>query len=149
MNSFNNTSNSPTSTAVTLLVVSVVQFLVPFLLSASNVALPAIGRDLNASAVQLSLAVTVLILGNAMFLLPAGRFADIYGRKKIFIAGTVILAIATLALGLISSIRIFLYLRFLQGIGCAMIIVTSFAILTAVFPPERRGRALGITVSMV
>lgn len=149
MNSFNNTPTSLSSPTATLVIVSVVQFLVPFQMSAVNIALPAIGRDLNASAVQLSLTVTALVLADAMFLLPFGRFSDIYGRKKIFITGTVILGIATLALGLINSIRIFLFLRFLQGVGCAMILVTSVAILTAVFPPERRGRALGITVSMV
>jgi EmrB/QacA subfamily drug resistance transporter len=118
-------------------------------MSAVGVALPAIGRDLNASAVQLSLTITTLVLADAMFLLPVGRFADIYGRKKIFITGTIILGIATLALGLINSISIFLLLRFFQGVGSAMILVTSVAILTAVFPPQRRGRALGITVAMV
>lgn len=149
MNNLNPTAAGKTSPTVTLVVVSVVQFLVPFQMSAVNVALPAIGRDLNASAVQLSLTITALVLADAMFLLPVGRFADIYGRKKIFICGTIILGVATLVLGLINSIRIFLFFRFLQGIGCAMILVTSIAILTAVFPPQRRGRALGITVSMV
>lgn len=149
MNRFDTTPTSLSSPTATLVIVSVVQFLVPFQMSAVNIALPTIGRDLNASAVQLSLTVTALVLADAMFLLPLGRFSDIYGRKKVFILGTVILGIATLALGLINSMRIFLFLRFLQGIGCAMILVTSVAILTAVFPPERRGRALGITVSMV
>jgi EmrB/QacA subfamily drug resistance transporter len=140
---------SAASPTVTLWVVSTVQFLVPFLMSAIGVALPVIGRDLNASAVQLGLIQTVMVLGTAAILLPVGRFADIYGRKRIFIIGVIILAISTLALGLISSIRIFMIFRFVQGIGSAMILATSIAILTAVYPPERRGRAMGIIVAMV
>lgn len=144
MNNFKDVS--PT---VTLLIVSTVQFVVPFITSAMNVALPTIGRDLNASAVQLGLMVTVQVLAMAVFLLPAGRFADIYGRKKVFILGTATLAISTLGIGLISSIQFFLILRFIQGLGCAMIFSTSIAILTAVIPSERRGWALGISASMV
>ena len=140
---------SAASPTVTLWVVSTVQFLVPFLMSAIGVALPAIGRDLNASAVQLGLIQTVMVLGTSAILLPVGRFADIYGRKRVFIIGVIILAISTLALGVISSIRIFLILRFVQGVGGAMILATSIAILTAVYPPERRGRAMGVIVSMV
>ena len=137
------------SPTVTLLVVSMVQFLVPFLMSAIGVALPAIGRELNASAVQLSLIITILVLANAAVLLPIGRFADIHGRKKVFITGTIVLALSTVALGFIKSINIFLFLRFMQGVGSAMILATSIAILTAVFPPERRGRAMGVIVSAV
>ena len=137
------------SPTVTLVIVAAVQFLVPFLFSSINVALPVIGRELNASAVQLGLIITVLALANTAVLLPVGRFADIYGRKRIFIIGTVILAISTLALGMAHSINIFIALRFVQGVGSAMIIATSFAILTTVFPPQRRGRAMGIVVAMV
>lgn len=140
---------SAASPTVTLWVVSTVQFLVPFLMSAIGVALPVIGEDLNASAVQLGLIQTVMVLGTAAVLLPVGRFADIHGRKRVFIIGVIILAISTLALGLISSIRIFLVLRFVQGVGSAMILATSIAILTAVYPPERRGQAMGIIVAMV
>ena len=137
------------SPTVTLVIVAIVQFLVPFLISSVGVALPVIGRELNASAVHLGLIITVLALANTAMLLPVGRFADIYGRKRIFIIGTVVIAVSTLGLGLIHSIQLFILLRFLQGIGAAMIIATSFAILTSVFPPQHRGRAMGIVVAMV
>lgn len=140
---------SASSPAVTLWVVSTVQFLVPFLMSAIGVALPVIGRDLHASAVQLGLIQTVMVLGTSAILLPAGRFADIYGRKRIFIIGVIIIGLSTLVLGLTSTIRLFLALRFVQGVGSALILSTSIAILTAVYPPERRGRAMGVIVSMV
>lgn len=143
------TSASAVSPTITLWVVSTVQFLVPFLMSAIGVALPVIGRDLHASAVQLGLIQTVMVLATAALLLPAGRFADIYGRKRVFIVGVVIIGISTLVLGLTNSIRIFLILRFVQGAGSALILSTSVAILTAVFPPDRRGRAMGVIVAMV
>ncbi len=137
------------SANITLLVVSVIQFITPFLMSATYVALPSIGRDLQASAVQLGLAITFFVLTIAATAVPAGRFADIYGRKKIFISGMVLLAIATVAIGLSTTIEMFLFLRLIQGVGCGLITATSMAILTAIIPKGQRGRAIGITISMV
>ena len=145
----NDNETAEVSPTVTLFIVATIQFLVPFMISSIGVALPVIGRELNASAVQLSLIITALALASTTVLLPVGRFADIYGRKKIFIIGTVIIAFSTLALGLVQSIQIFLALRFLQGVGSAMVVATSFAILFTVFPPQHRGRAMGIVVAMV
>jgi len=144
-------SHTPSNTTpgVALILVSLVQFTVPFLLSSVGIALPVIGKELAASAVQLSLVQTAQVLGIGIFLLPAGRFADIHGRKRIFLSGTSILCVSTLILGMAKSIEIFIFLRFIQGLGAAMIFSTSIAILAAVFPPERRGRAMGIIVSMV
>ena len=138
-----------TSPRVTLILVSLVQFTVPFLLSSVGIALPVIGKDLDASAVQLSLVQTAQVLAISLFLLPAGRFADIHGRKRIFLSGTSLLCASTLILGLAPNIEVLILLRFVQGIGAAMIFSTSIAILTAVFPPGRRGRAMGVIVAMV
>lgn len=138
-----------TSAKATLVIVSAVQFLVPFVLSAVGVALPVIGRDLEASAVQLSLIQTAQVLAIAIFLLPVGRFADIYGRKRIFITGITIFLAATLGCALAESIEILIMVRFFQGIGSAMIFSTSVAILTEVVPPGKRGRAMGIVVAMI
>ena len=137
------------SPAATLFVVSAVQFLTPFMFSAVGVALPTIGRVFDASAVQLSLVEAVYIFAVALLLLPSGRFADIHGRKRIFITGTVLITVTTLILGLSQSIGFFIAFRFLQGAGAAMITSTSIAILSSVFPPRRRGRAMGIIVACV
>lgn len=137
------------SPTITLIVVAIVNFVISFMASSVNVALPAIGRDLRASAVQLGLTVTIFVLANASFLLPMGRFADIYGRRRIFITGMVIMALSTLSLGLIHSMAGFLLLRFFQGAGMGMALTTSLAIFTAVFPPQHRGRGMGIIVAMV
>lgn len=146
MNTSDNAYNTP---KVTLILVSLVQFTVPFLLSSVGIALPVIGREFGASAVQLSLIQTAQVLAIAIFLLPAGRFADIHGRKRIFTSGISLLCGSTLILGFAWTIEIFILLRFIQGIGAAMIFSTSIAILTAVFPPDKRGRAMGIIVGMV
>ncbi len=132
-----------------LIIVSAIQFINPFLMSSTNVALPSIGQELHASAFELGLSLTILMLANGMFLLPLGRFADIHGRRRIFLAGIVVVALATLSLGLVHSMTLFLILRFIQGIGGSMILSTSIAILTSVYPQETRGRAMGIVVSMV
>lgn len=134
---------------VTLFVVSAVQFLTPFMMSAVAVALPTIGREFTASAVQLGLAETVYVLALSIFLLPAGRLGDIHGRRKIFIVGVGLFTLATFLLSTAWSMNVFLLFRFLQGCGAAMISGTSVAILSAVFPPAKRGKAMGIIVGCV
>ncbi|MBF0302389.1 MAG: MFS transporter [Desulfamplus sp.] len=133
----------------TLWVIAAVQFLTPFMFSAVGVALPAIGKEFSAKAFQLGLIEMVYILGLALFLLPLGRFADIYGRKRIFLSGTFLMILATISISLAPDIKFIIIFRFIQGICAAMITSTSFAILTSVFPQEKRGRAMGVVVSSV
>lgn len=135
--------------STTLWVIAAVQFLTPFMFSAVGVALPTIGREFSAGAVHLGLIEMVYILGLALFLLPLGRFADIHGRKKVFLTGTFLMIFATVALSLASNIQFLIIFRLIQGICAAMITSTSFAMLTSVFPPEKRGRAMGVVVSCV
>ncbi len=139
----------PISQTAIVVVVAAVQFLTPFMFSAVGVALPAIGREFAASAVHLGLIEMVYMLAVALFLLPVGRFADIHGRRKVFIAGASVITLATMALPLAWSIETFIAMRFCQGVGAAMITSTSLAILTSVIPANRRGRAMGIVVSCV
>jgi MFS family permease len=71
-----------TSKKSILLVATFAAFLTPFLGSAVNLALPAIGKDLNANAISLGWVISSFILSSAIFLLPFGRLADIIGRKN-------------------------------------------------------------------
>ncbi|MBF0111574.1 MAG: MFS transporter [Desulfamplus sp.] len=142
-------NNSKSYLTTTLWVIASVQFLTPFMFSAVGVALPAIGKEFNAGAVHLGLIEMVYILGVAMFLLPAGRFADINGRKKIFLSGSFFMILTTIAVSLASNIQLLILFRLFQGACAAMITSTSFAMLTSIFPPERRGRAIGVVVSAV
>lgn len=132
-----------------LLVSVFAAFLTPFLGSAINLALPAIGRDFNASAIELGWIPGSFILSSAIFLLPFGRLADIMGRKKIFTYGIMLFTISTFLIIFSWDIRSLILLRILQGISSAMIFGTSLAILTSVFGPGERGRAMGINITAV
>lgn len=132
---------------VALLVTTLSSLLTPMMGSAVNIAMPAIARDFSMDAVLLSWVASSYLLAAAIFLLPFGRLADIVGRKKIFVYGTVIFSSAALLAGLAPRANLFLFARLLQGIGAAMIFGTGIAILTSVFPPQRRGWVLGINVA--
>ena len=132
-----------------LLVATFAAFLTPFLGAALNVALPSIAAEFNADAILLNLTATVYLLSTAMFILPFGRLGDIVGRKKIFSYGLVVFLISTILGALSPSMIVLIVFRALQGIGSAMIFGTGVAILTSVFPPGERGKALGINVAAV
>lgn len=132
-----------------LLVATFAAFLTPFLGSAVNLALPSIGKDLNASAIGLGWVISSFILSSALFLLPFGRLADIIGRKKVFSAGLFLFTISTLLIVFSGSLVSLIILRVLQGISGAMIFGTSLAIITSVFAIGERGRAMGINITAV
>ncbi len=132
-----------------LTVATVTSFLGPFMLSAVNVALPVIQNDLAANAVELSWIATAYLLATAVCLVPIGRIADIHGRKRIFVLGLIIFTLANFLTLFAQSVGFLIYMRVLQGCGAAMTVTTGMAILTSVFPPQRRGKAIGIYVSAV
>lgn len=132
-----------------LLVVALGSFLIPFMGASLNIALPLIGKDLTVNIILLSWIPTVFVLANAAFLLPFGRLADIYGRKRIFKYGVLIYTVAS-CLAALSPTGLFLIMAsFLQGFGCALIFATGVAILSSVYPPNRRGEALGFFITAV
>ncbi|RLB68232.1 MAG: MFS transporter, partial [Deltaproteobacteria bacterium] len=137
------------SRSATLLVVCTAHFLMPFMMSAVGVALPAIGRDFSASAMQLGLVETTYVLSASIFLLAMGRMGDIYGRRRIFQYGVIVFTIAGGLLSQAWSIESMIAMRFLQGMGGSMVMATTFAIVVSVFPPKERGKALGIAVASV
>jgi EmrB/QacA subfamily drug resistance transporter len=132
-----------------LVIATFASFLTPFMVSSINIALPAIGKEFQMSAVLMSWVPTSYILSAAMFLVPFGRLADIHGRKRVFANGMGIFTLSSLALAFSSSAGMLITLRVLQGFGSAMIFGTGMAILTSVFPAAERGRVLGINVAAV
>ncbi len=132
-----------------LFVATLTSFMGPFMISAVNVALPAIQTEFSADAVMLSWVATSFLLAMAVFLVPFGKLADIYGRKKIFSRGVILFTLSSLAAVFSLSIKMLVFTRILQGIGAAMFVTTGMAIITSIFPPSRRGRAIGIYVSAV
>ena len=132
-----------------LIVASLASFITAFMGSSINIALPAIGNEFNIDAVLLSWISTSYLLAAAISLVPTGRLADLYGRKKIFAYGIVIFTIATLISAVSYSIPLLLASRVLTGIGVGMIFGTSVAIVTSAFPLSERGKAIGFTVAAV
>jgi len=142
-------SNEASLEKSALFVATLTSFMQPFMISAVNVALPAIQAEFSADAVILSWVATSFLLAMAVFLVPFGKVADIYGRKKIFRHGVILFTLASLLAIFSVSIKVLILMRVLQGIGAAMFVTTGMAILTSVFPPSRRGRVIGIYVAAV
>jgi len=132
-----------------LFVTTLTSFMGPFMISSVNVALPAIQKDFMMDAVQLSWVATAYLLAVAVGLLPAGKIGDIRGRKKVFVTGIAVYTIGAVLAAISNSAGFFIILRVFQGAGAALFVATGMAILTSVFPPQKRGRVIGIYVSAV
>ena len=140
---------TPTGKHIVLLIAVLAGFLTPFDGSAVNIALPAMGAEFHMDAISLSWIATAYLLAAALFLVPFGKIADIYGRKRIFLYGIVIFTFASFVMTMVPTTNLLIAVRILQGFGGAMIFGTSVAILTSVFPPGERGKALGIYITAV
>lgn len=134
---------------VVLIIATFGSFLTPFMMSALNIALPSIQKEFSANAVLLSWIATSYLLATAIFLVPIGKIADIYGRTRTYKYGMIVFTVVSFASGLAPTIKLLILMRVLQGIGGAMIMTTGVALLTSVFPPQERGKALGFNVSAV
>jgi EmrB/QacA subfamily drug resistance transporter len=136
-----------TSKGVVLIVATIASFIFPFMASTVNIALPSIGERLSLDAVTLGWIATAYLLSSAALLVPFGRIADIYGRKKIFTSGIVIFTLSSLFSGMADSATMLISCRVFQGVGGAMLAGTAVALLTTVFPTNERGKVLGINVA--
>ncbi|HEX2968016.1 MAG TPA: MFS transporter [Bacteroidales bacterium] len=145
----NENPGETTSKRTVLLVATFAAFLTPFLGSAVNLALPAIGKDLDATAIGLGWVISSFILSSAVFMLPFGHLADILGRKKIFSTGILLFTVSTFFIIFSKTITLLIILRIIQGLASAMIFGTSLAIITSVFAPGERGKAMGINITAV
>lgn len=132
-----------------LIIACMSSFITPFMGSSINVALPIMGKELSISASILAWIATSYLLSISIFLLPSGKIADIYGRRKIFLSGLIVYSISSFLLALFSNPYLIILFRVIQGIGAAMIFGMGIAILTEVFPKEERGRAFGINSASV
>lgn len=142
-------SNLTSNQRTALLVVSLSSFIMPMMLSSVNVALPSIASALEAEALYLSWVSNAYLLTSAIFLLPFGKLGDIIGRKKVYLGGMVLVTLASFLAASSQSILQLIGWRVLQGMGAAMLFSTGVAILSSIFPPEKRGSAIGMTVSAV
>jgi EmrB/QacA subfamily drug resistance transporter len=131
------------------LVVNLSAFLGPFMAAALNLSLPAMGTDLAMSASALTWVASAFLLAAAVFTVPCGRLADIYGRRRLLLYGNVVFAAFSLLSAVAWSPAVMIVARVLQGLGSAMLFATGTALLTSVFPASERGRVLGHNVTAV
>jgi EmrB/QacA subfamily drug resistance transporter len=114
-----------------------------------NIALPTIQRDLNASQGELVWAIDSYILVFAALLFTWGVLGDKWGRKKVLVIGLVIFALASAACAFSASAGMLIGFRAIMGIGGAAVLPTTLAIITVVFPPHERGKAIGVWAGAV
>ncbi|KOX30867.1 MULTISPECIES: MFS transporter [unclassified Streptomyces] len=133
-----------------LFVLCAAQFMVALDFSVLNVALPVLGADLGLDRSALQWAVTAFALPSGGFLLLFGRIGDLYGRKRLFLAGLAVFGAASLLAALAWNPAAFLTGRALQGLGAAAIVPTGMSLLTTTFPEgPLRDRALGISGTLL
>ena len=129
---------------LTLVAITVVSFLLLLEDTAVSVALPSIQRDLGSSLASLEWIVNAYTLALAVLLLPAGRLADSYGQRRIFVLGLAVFSAASLLAGLAPSSWLLIGARTLQGAGAALTASAGLSIISQTFPDDERGTALGL-----
>src|SRR4051794_7995548 len=108
-----------------------------------NVALPALQAYFRASLADVQWVVEAYALLLAAFLLVGGSLGDHYGRRRVFLIGVIVFAMASTWCGLASSIHELVIARAAQGFGAALLVPGSLALISSAFPEDERGRAIG------
>src|SRR5215210_5388236 len=138
-------SPSSTNKWVALALLAAAQFVVVLDASIVNVALPSIGTDLQFSQENLSWVVNGYVLVFGGFLLLGGRLADLLGRRRMFMVGLIVFALASLAGGLATSPGMLIAARAVQGLGGALLSPAALSLLTVLFAEgSERNKALGV-----
>ena len=119
-------------------------FIAPLLVHSSTLAIPAIARDLALDARTISWFTMTLVIGNVSFMLPAARLGDRYGRKRLFVLGMLLAALASLLGAVAQDSLTLMACRFFQGMGNAIIFGNGLALINGITPVEKRGRVTGI-----
>jgi EmrB/QacA subfamily drug resistance transporter len=129
----------------TLVAVGLATFMTYLDNNVTNVALPTIQRDLHLSVAGLEWVVSSYILVFASLLLAGGRLADVFGRRRLFVIGLSVFTLASLGAGLAGSGAELIAARLVQGLGAALMVPTTLAIIVATFDNRReRTQAIGI-----
>lgn len=109
-----------------------------------NIAMPTIARDLDASTTQLQWIVSAYTLVFASLQITAGGLGDRFGRKRFFLAGLALFTATSFTAAFSRNIEMLIALRALQGLGAALIMPLSLSLISNAFPPDERGKAVGI-----
>src|ERR1700691_5640543 len=143
------TTRRPDRRAIALAIVLGAQLMIILDMTVVNIALPSIARGLHFSEPSLSWVLNAYALTFGGFLLLGGRAGDILGRRRVFIAGIVVFALASLLGGFADGQAWLLTCRAIQGIGAAVVAPTALSLITTTFPEgQERNRAMGVYAAM-
>lgn len=109
-----------------------------------NVALPSIQRDLGSSEEALQWTISGYALTYGVLMLPGGKLADLFGRRRMFLVGLAVFTLASLACGLATSTGFLIGSRAIQGAGAGLMMPATLSIIPSIFKPDERGTAIGI-----
>jgi EmrB/QacA subfamily drug resistance transporter len=137
------TAPGPPRLSGVLIAASAGMFMVQLDFFALNLALPQMARDLDVSVTDLQWVISGYMLALGAFLIPGGRLGDIYGRRRLLIAGTALFIASSTVCGLAPSAGVIVCFRILQGVGAAIMFPLCVAVVSNAFPPERQARAIG------
>ncbi|MBO6122958.1 MAG: MFS transporter [Methanobrevibacter sp.] len=132
-----------------LLICTVLSFFTVFAVNAVNIVIPSIAAEFHMSNIVQNWVTIIFLLVVAVLSVPAGQISGKYGLKKVTNLSIILFIIISIANVLVTSQEQFLACRFILGISLAFINVTSMAMIVNVFPPEERGKALGINITGV
>ena len=114
-----------------------------------NVALPTLVRELNTNFATVQWVVLAYLLTVTTLLLSVGRLADMIGKKRIYTIGFIVFTLGSVLCGLAANVYMLILMRVIQALGATMVFALGTAIVTESFPPQERGRALGIIGTVV
>lgn len=134
---------------LTLLATAMASFITPFTTSSVTLAFPRISMEFSVGLADVNWVTNSFLVALASSVLAIGRFSDYFGRGRVFVVGLVVLTLTSITLSWVRSYSELLILRFIQGIASAMISATAIAIISDVFPRERRGLAIGVNTAAV
>lgn len=112
-----------------------------------NLILPTLVRDLNAEFAIVQWVIVSYLLTLTTLILILGRLGDMVGKKRVYLTGFILFIVGSVLCGFATSVYWLIGLRILQGLGGAMILALGFAVATEAFPPNERGKAMGILAS--
>lgn len=122
-------------------------FLTTFSASCMNMSVPNMETDFQVNAAAIGWVITAYIMATAAMSIPFGKIADVKGRRKVMVAGICGYTIASAVLIFVPTFPILIFVRVIQGIFASMLFATNNAILISVYPPEKKGQMLGISIA--
>ena len=134
----------PARLGFVLAAVIVTQLLVVIDFFALNLTLPPMAHDFGVSPTDLQFVISGYMIALGAFMIPAGRIADLVGRRRVTVVGVVVFGLSSLVCGVAPDEKVVIVFRVIEGIGAAMCFPVSIALITATFPADRVQRTLGV-----